>query len=434
MSKPPVKVSTDPRTVALTLFRAVLRDGRPLDEQAEVLCRGLEPRDRGFVRNLVATALRRIGQTDLVLKRFLDRPLPQKLSPVRDVLRLGATQLLYLETPPHAVVDTSVQLVKGGRFTPYAGLVNAVLRKVARHGTEIADGIDGVRFNTPKWLWLEWMEAYGEETARAIAEAHLHEAPLDITLRAGEDPALWAERLEADVLPTGSLRRRGGGAVAELPGFADGKWWVQDAAAALPARLLGDVAGKRVVDLCAAPGGKTMQLASAGARVTAVDRSGRRLRRVTENLGRLGLEAEIVDADAIEWRPDTLADAVLLDAPCSATGTIRRHPDVQRHKTPEDVDSLRDTQADILKATAEMVAPGGLVVYCTCSLQRQEGEDQIAAALAAGLPFERQPFDPAEIGGLTGAITPEGDLRTLPSLLAEQGGMDGFFAARLRRL
>jgi 16S rRNA (cytosine967-C5)-methyltransferase len=422
------------RAVALRLFTAVLRDGRPLDEQAEVMTRGLEPRDRAFVRNLVATTLRRVGQIDLVLKRFLDRPLPRKLAPVRDVLRLGTAQLVFLETPAHAVVDTAVQLVKGGRFGPYAGLINAVLRRVARDGAAAAAEIDAPRLNTPKWLWLDWVETYGPDRARAIAEAHLTEAPLDLTLRPGEDPAVWAERLEAVVLPTGSLRRRGGGAVAELPGFAEGKWWVQDAAAALPARLFPEVAGQSVIDLCAAPGGKTLQLAAAGARVTAVDRSARRLRRVTENLDRLGLSAEVVDADAQTWRPPAPADAVLLDAPCSATGTIRRHPDVARHKRPEDVESLEATQAALLRAATEMVRPGGLIVYCTCSLQRQEGEAQVDAALDLGLPLARLPVAAAEVGGLEGAVTGPGDLRTLPCLLPDLGGMDGFFAARLRRL
>jgi 16S rRNA (cytosine967-C5)-methyltransferase len=225
-----------------------------------------------------------------------------------------------------------------------------------------------------------------------------------------------------------------GGAVHELDGFEDGAWWVQDAAAALPVRLLGDVAGKRVLDLCAAPGGKTVQLAAAGAEVTAIDRSARRLRRVRENLNRLGLEATIQDADAIEWRPEELADAVLLDAPCSATGTIRRHPDVARLKRAQDVTDLAETQAALLRASAEMVKPGGLVVYCTCSLQAAEGEDQIAAALAAGLPFERVPVTAEEVGGLSEAITAKGELRTLPCHWSDRGGLDGFFAARLRRL
>lgn len=422
------------RRVALDLFEAVLRRQRPLEEQADQFTRDLAPRDRAFVRLLVATTLRRLGQIDKVLTRFLDRPLPRKLAPVRDVLRLGTAQLLFLDTPSHAVVDTSVNLVKGGRMAPYAGLVNAVLRRIAREGRAVCETIDAARFNTPKWLWLDWVATYGEATARAIAEAHLNEAPLDLTLRPGADPAEWATKLDAEVLPTGSLRRRAGGSVAELPGFADGQWWVQDAAAALPARLLGDVSGQRVIDLCAAPGGKTLQLAAAGAEVTAVDRSARRLRRVTENLGRLGLSATVVDADAKTWRPAHLADAVLLDAPCSATGTIRRHPDVARHKTPDDVDALSATQQALLRAATEMVKPGGLIVYCTCSLQAEEGPAQIATALDLDLPVERVAIAAAEVGGLDELITADGDLRTLPCHLPGKGGLDGFFAARLRRV
>ncbi|MGC2854979.1 RsmB/NOP family class I SAM-dependent RNA methyltransferase [Novispirillum sp. DQ9] len=422
------------RTAALEVFQAVLRDQRPLEDQVELRTRSLDPRDRAFVRLVVATTLRRLGQIDRVLDRALDRPMPRKLAPVKDILRLGAAQLLFLDTPAHAVVDTAVQLTKAGRFLPYAGMVNAVLRRLSREGKELAAAVDAARLNTPRWLWQDWVTTYGEDTARAIGAAHLTEAPLDITLRPGEDAAAWAERLDAVVLPTGSLRRAAGGGIAGLPGFDEGTWWVQDAAAALPARLLGDVAGKRVADLCAAPGGKTLQLAAAGAEVLAVDRSARRLRRVTENLARLRLTAEIVDADAVTWRPDAPVDAVLLDAPCSATGTIRRHPDVPRHKTPADIETLAATQGALLRAAADMVVPGGLVVYCVCSLQAAEGPAQVAAALDLGLPFEIVPVTADEVGGLAELLAPDGGLRTLPCHLPGQGGLDGFYAARLRRL
>lgn len=422
------------RSVALAVFQAVLRDSRPLDEQADALSQALESRDRAFVRMLVATTLRRLGQIDLVINQCLDKPMPSKLATVRDVLRLGAAQLLFLETPVHAVVDTSVELVKRGRFAPYAGLTNAVLRRISRDGSRISDSVDAPRFNTPKWLWQNWSKTWGEETARQIGLAHLSEAPLDITLRPDQDQAVWAERLEATVLPFGTLRRTMGGNVADLPGFNEGQWWIQDAAASLPARLLGDVRDKTIIDLCAAPGGKTMQLASAGATVTAVDRSARRLRRVASNLERLGLGATLVDADATQWKPETLVDGVLLDAPCSATGTIRRHPDVARHKRPDDVQNLVATQTELLRAAVDMVRPGGLVVYCTCSLQKAEGEERVAHALSAGLPVEGVPVTAQEIGGLSALITPEGWLRTMPFHNSENGGMDGFFAARLRKL
>lgn len=437
--RPPPSAATPlaNRAAALEAFRAVLRDQKPLEEQVDTSTRALEPRDRAFVRLLVTTTLRRLGQIDVVLDRCLDRKPPRKLAEVRDIMRLGAAQLLFLDTPAHAVVDTAVTLVKAGRFAPYAGLVNAVLRRVARDGVELAATVDAQRLNTPRWLWLDWVATYGEDTARAIGAAHLNEPPLDITLRPGQDPAAWAERLEATVLPTGSLRRSAGagGAVSALPGYADGLWWVQDAAAALPVGLLGNVAGQRVADLCAAPGGKTMQLAAAGALVTAVDRSARRLRRVSANLDRLGLSATLIDADATAWQPEGGPfDAVLLDAPCSATGTIRRHPDVPRHRRPADIEALAATQAALLRAACDMVKPGGLIVYCVCSLQHAEGPAQVAAALDLGLPLELVPVQAAEVGGLAELITPEGALRTLPCHLAEAGGMDGFYAARLRRV
>ncbi|MEI7610759.1 MAG: RsmB/NOP family class I SAM-dependent RNA methyltransferase, partial [Rhodospirillaceae bacterium] len=278
-----------------------------------------------------------------------------------------------------------------------------------------------------------WSAAYGPDTARAIAEAHLHEAPLDLTLKNPAESALWAERLEAEVLATGSLRRAAGGAVAELPGFADGGWWVQDAAAALPATLFGDLAGRRVYDLCAAPGGKTAQLAALGAQVTAVDRSAPRLERLATNLARLGLAAATVAADAALWQPEESADAILLDAPCSATGTIRRHPDIPHLKDRADVAKLAALQRRLLARAVALLKPGGTLVYTVCSLQPEEGEEQIAALLAAGAPVSRRPLVAGEAGVPDAALTAAGDLRTLPCHLAALGGMDGFFVARLLR-
>lgn len=423
------------RTAAFQTLQGVLRRGRPLEEQADQETRGLEPRDRAFVRNVVATTLRRIGQIDLIINQCLDKPMPAKLADVRDILRLGAAQLVFLDLPPHAVVDTAVEMVKRGRLAPYSGLVNAVLRRLSRDGKALSDAVDAERFNTPKWLWLDWVETYGEDVARSIGAQHLVEPPpLDLTLRPGQDPVMWAEQLGAEILPTGTLRRPGGGMVQDLPGYAEGVWWIQDAAAAIPARLLGDISGRAVIDLCAAPGGKTMQLAAAGASVTALDKSARRLRRVAENLTRIGAEAVVLDGDAVTWRPETPADAVLLDAPCSATGTIRRHPDVARLKRPADVAALAETQEALLEAALEMVKPGGLVIYCVCSLQKAEGADRINAALAAGLPFERVPVTADEVGGMAELISDEGDVRTLPCHLSDMGGMDGFFVARLRRI
>lgn len=423
---------TTARGLALLLLHDVLGRGQPLDERLALRldASALEARDRGFVRALVATTLRRLGQIDAALAALIAKPLPASAAAVTDTLRLGAAQLLFLGTPAHAAVAATVDLVPETQAR-YRGLVNAVLRRLAERGAEIVAGQDAARLNVPDWLWRAWAAEYGEERARAIAAASLVEAPLDITAK--RDAALWAERLGGVLLPTGTIRRPSGGAVSDLPGFAEGAWWVQDAAAALPARLVGNVAGRAVVDLCAAPGGKTAELAAAGARVTAVEKSAPRAERLAANLKRLGLAAEIVRADAATWRPRAPADAVLLDAPCTATGTIRRHPDILRHKRPSDVAGAARLQDRLLGAALAMLKPGGTLVYCVCSLQAEEGPARIAALLARGAPVARRPIAPAEIGGLAEAVTAEGDLRTLPCHLAEAGGLDGFYAARLVR-
>lgn len=427
------KPKLDPRHLALDLIEAVLVKRRLLDDafDSDPRTPKLADRDRAFARALVATTLRRLGQIDDLVRRCLDKKLPAKASRAMDVLRLGTAQLLFLNTPPHAAIDTSVDLVKGTQMAGFAKLINAVLRRLDREGRAWVDAQDAAKLNTPAWLWESWVEAYGADIARAIATANLTEASVDITI-AG-DAEGWADKLEADPLPTGSLRRRGPGDITQLPGFAEGAWWVQDMAAALPARLMGDVRGKRVADLCAAPGGKALQLAVAGGIVTAVDRSARRLRRFSENLARLNLESEIVEADVAAWEPDSPFDAVLLDAPCTATGTLRRHPDGLRLKGPGDVAALADQQTALLAAAARMVAPGGVLVYCVCSLEAEEGIRQVESLLAGNPAFVRKPITPEEIGGMSELITPDGDLRTLPCHLAERGGMDAFFAARLVR-
>lgn len=405
---------------------------RPADEALDHAADAarLEPRDRAFAMTLVATTLRRLGQIDAVLGRFLERPLPPRGAEARNLLRLAVCQLAFLQTPAHAAVHTAVSLAARRRpLRPYGGLVNAVLRRASAEAARIVAAQDEALLNTPKWLLASWEAAYGRQAARAIAEAHLAEPPLDLTLR---DPGVVPAGLDGVQLPTGSLRLRHKGPIRALAGYAAGEWWVQDAAAALPAKLLGALAGRRVIDLCAAPGGKTAQLAAAGAEVVAVERSAERLRQLEGNLERLELQAELVCADAAEWRPAEPADAVLLDAPCSATGTIRRHPDVARLKRPGDVAALAAIQARLLAAAVSMTRPGGTLVYCACSLQPEEGPAQVDALVAAG-GVARVPVEADEIGGLAEAITPEGDVRTLPCHMAELGGMDGFYVARLRR-
>jgi 16S rRNA (cytosine967-C5)-methyltransferase len=407
------------RRCALALLDAVLRRRRRLDEAlaADADLARLSARDRAFARNLTATTLRRLGQIDALLRELVPR-MPRDAT--RDVLRIGACQLAFLRTPAHAAVDTTVQLAKE------TGFVNAVLRRIAREGDAAIAAQDAARLNTPDWLWQSWTDAYGAETARAIATAHLAEPPLDITVKS--DPEGWAARLGGTVLPTGTVRlAAGSGMVTELPGFADGAWWVQDAAAALPARALPAAPGKTIVDLCAAPGGKTAQLAAAGCRVIAVERSARRLALVAETLQRLRLSAELVADDARTWRPAAKADAVLLDAPCTATGTIRRHPDAPWVKRPGDQAEQARAQTALLDAAAEMLAPGGALVYAVCSLQPEEGPLQIEAFLARHREFARDPID-------SEFATAAGDIRTLPCHWPQHGGIDGFYVARLRML
>ncbi|MTJ83773.1 MAG: MFS transporter [Telmatospirillum sp.] len=429
------------RTRAFQALEAILRHRRGLEDALAQPSRDIDPgaaaapdldeRDRAFVRLLVATTLRRLGQIDDVLTAFLATPLPPRAHRAQDVLRLGAAQLLFLDTPAHAAVDTAVELARELGLAAHLKLVNALLRRVSREGRDRVAGQDAERLNTPDWLWESWSTAYGEAICRQIATAHLAEAPLDISVKG--DPAAWAGPLAADLLPTGTLRRRPGGSVERLPGFEEGAWWVQDAAAALPARLFGPLAGRRIADLCAAPGGKTAQLAAAGAEVTALDRSAARLDRLKRNLSRLGLEARVETADAAVWRPERPFDGILLDAPCSATGTLRRHPDAASLKRPDDVGRLVAAQSRLLAAAIDMTAPGGLVIYCTCSLQPEEGAAAIDAAIRSGAPVRRVPITPSEVAGLAELVTPDGDLRCLPCHLAEKGGMDGFFAARLER-
>lgn len=403
-------MSSDPtRLAAFDLLTAVLDRRRTLDEAIAALP-SIDPRDRAAAHRLAASVLRRAGTLDAALEPFLRKAPPD---PVRNILRLGAAGLLLLETPAHAAVATAVDLARARGLAPFTGLINAVLRKLT---PSALDGLDSPRLDTPPWLWTSW----GRD-ARAIAEAHQHEAPLDLTLKPGAQPPQ-----DAIELPTGSWRLPPGTRVAELPGFAEGEIWVQDAAAALPARLLAPQPGERIADLCAAPGGKTAQLAAAGATVTAIEHNPARLARLRENLARLNLQADIIEADATTWRPPQPFDAILLDAPCTATGTIRRHPEILHLRRPRDVAAMAEQQDRLIAAAAAMLKPGGRLIYAVCSLQPEEGSARIAAALAT-LPLAPALFNPDECP-LPDALTQGGDIRTTPAM-----SMDGFFIARLRR-
>jgi 16S rRNA (cytosine967-C5)-methyltransferase len=431
------------RRIAADILDGVLHKRRTLDDQldgsgAHPGLKALPDRDRALMRRLVATILRRLGTLGHVLSRLLDRGMPGDAPRAQSALLIGAAQILWMDVPDHAAVDLSVRLVQSDRrAAKYAGLVNAVLRRCAREGEGLIAEVREQMLDLPPWLAKRWVAHYGETAAREMAAAIGHEPSLDLTVKA--DAAQWASRLHGEVLPTGSVRTLLHGSVTMLPGFSDGQWWVQDAAAALPARLFGDVAGKTIVDLCAAPGGKTAQLALAGANVIALDRSPARTGRLRDNLARLSLQAEAVVADACEWQgaDEGGYDGILLDAPCTSTGTIRRHPDVAWLRQEGDIAQLVGLQTRLLQKAASLLKPGGMLVYCTCSLEPEEGEAAIAALLAAEPDLHRRPIAPSEVGGLTELINSDGDLRTLPCHLPHSdprfAGLDGFYAARLVR-
>ena len=429
------------RRIAADILDGVLHKRRTLDDQLEGAAahpglKALSDRDRALMRRLVATILRRLGTLGHVLSRLLDRGIPTDAPRAQSALLIGAAQILWMDVPDHAAVDLSVRLVQSDRrAAKYAGLINAVLRRCAREGQPLIDEVASQTLDIPPWLMARWSAHYGESTARAMALALSHEPSLDLTVKS--DAAQWATRLHGETLPTGTVRTLLHGPVTMLPGFGDGQWWVQDAAAALPARLFGDIAGKSIADLCAAPGGKTAQLVHGGAKLTALDRSPNRVARLRDNLARLGLETQTVVADATEWQPPGGEgfDGVLVDAPCASTGTIRRHPDVAWLKQEADIGALTALQKRLLQKAVSLLRPGGTLVYCTCSLEPEEGEQAIAGLLASDPAMRRMPITAAEVAGLAEIVTPDGDLRTLPCHLPHAdprlGGLDGFYAARL---
>lgn len=403
------------RETAVAILDGVLGEGRMLSDFDGA---GLAPADRARALRLAQAVLRHLEPADRVLDRQLRKAPPLT---ARNVLRLAVVERAQ-GAAAHGVVNAAVEILRKGRRTAHlAGLANAVLRALPEGG--LFDALPPQRM--PRWLRQPLVHAYGREVVSAIEAVQAQEPPLDLTLRAGVPVP------EGKVLPTGSLRLALAGQVSALPGYAEGGWWVQDAAAALPARMLDVQPGERVLDLCAAPGGKTLQLAAAGAAVVALDSSPARMARVAANLERTGLTAQMVVADALEWEPEAPFDAILLDAPCSATGTIRRHPDLPFVKDGTEVAGLVALQARLLDRALGWLKPGGRLVFATCSLLPEEGEGQLAGALARhpGLVVERVALPGVEDGWWTEA----GGLRLRPDYWADRGGMDGFFAVRLRR-
>ena len=423
------------RKAAISILSQVLRRKRPLDlAAAEVLSKSeLEPRDQSFARAIASASLRHFGRLEALIRAFVPKaPPPHKAGPTLEILLAGSAELLFLGVPPHAAVDGANRMARADpKAVHFRPLINAVLRRVAQEGQGVLKKQDTALVNTPDWLFERWRAVHGEEKARCIACAHLEIPPLDLALKSANDP--YTDFSDALLLAPGHLRLRDAGRVESLPGFADGRWWVQDFAASLPATLLGDVRGKPVLDLCAAPGGKTLQLAAAGAHVTSVDLAPERLALVDANLMRTHLSAELVAADVRDWKPESLAPFVLLDAPCLATGTIRRHPDLPWIKSAADLVNAESLQHELLEAAAGMTTPGGILVYAVCSLEAEEGVEQIEAFLARHEDFKRQELNSGEVLDDT-FITEKGDLKTLPSYWSDRGGMDGFYAARLRRL
>ncbi|HMO74281.1 MAG TPA: RsmB/NOP family class I SAM-dependent RNA methyltransferase [Sphingopyxis sp.] len=409
---------TATRRAALRLIDAVLRRGDPLDIAAHAATQGLAPADRAFAVAIVSETLRWMDALDALIDGATAQPLPEDVKS-RAVLRLALAQLLVLGSPPHAVVSTALPLVDGGPRR----LVHAILSRAQQEEWRLPE-----RPALPAGPAERWTNQWGAETVAAAETAWRTAPPVDLSFSAEPDPAAWPE---ATTLAPLHRRLPRGQAIDTLPGYAEGGWWVQDLAASLPARLLGRGEGRAILDLCAAPGGKTMQLAAAGWLVTAVDASAKRLARLEENLDRTGLKAAVVQGDIRKWEPGETADAVLLDAPCSATGIFRRHPDVLHRIEPRQIAEMAELQGELLARAAGWVKPGGMLVYATCSLERAEGEERIAAFLADHAGWT---VDPARADELPAGIAPDasGFVRTLPGLLADAGGLDGFFIARLR--
>lgn len=432
-TKPNFKAAIMSRQICYHILVAV-SEGEQLDLvlNADEHLPKLDDRDRRFVRLLATTCLRRRGQIEKVLAPMIPRRPFGAQEHANLIMLMGAVQLLILKTGPHAAVDSTVELMRQQGFDRLTGMANAVMRRLTREGEALFEKTSATD-NLPDWMAQSWTEAYGAEKTAAIAALAMEVPTLDISV--ASDPEGWAEKLEGTLINNSTIRREFDGDPSKLPGFASGKWWVQDAAAALPATLLGDIAGKDVIDLCAAPGGKTAQLIAAGAQVTALDAARKRVDKLRRNLKRLNMSADLKQADGRTYVPDFPVDAILLDAPCSATGTLRRRPDILGSRTTEDITALQSLQWELTTTALSWLKPGGRLVYATCSLQPDEGEAVIAAIIdAAEGKVEIDPIHPSECGEFATAIRADGTMRIIPSDFAAIGGVDGFYVARLKSL
>jgi 16S rRNA (cytosine967-C5)-methyltransferase len=432
----PAKPGLQARMAAVKLLAAVVEqktslDGMMDEEHGNPAYSALSIADRALVRAILNSCLRQLTRIDAIFDRFLDKPLPDGARNLRHILAVAAAQILFLDVPDHSAVDLAVeQARRDPRSARFANLVNALLRRLGREKDTVLAEVSATVPVFPAWFQNRLEEVYGAAAAQAIGDACLTPAPVDLTVKS--DPNGWAEKLGGLLLPTGSVRLpEFQGSVTELEGFTEGEWWVQDAAATIPANLFGDLKGKAVADLCAAPGGKTAQLVLLGGNVTAVEQSGSRMKRLKGNLARLGMEAEFLQSKLEDLPAEPRFDAILLDAPCSSTGTIRRHPDVFWTKDGADVEKLASVQGRLLRHAFGLLKPGGTLVFSNCSLDPLEGEELIEAFLKDNASAARVPVSPENWPGLEAAIDANGDVRTTPAML---GGMDGFYAAVLTRL
>lgn len=430
----------DMRRAALAIIEAVFDGGQMLDVAQQKEGHELDARDQAFLKQLTTLYFRKRGSLRWVMRQLMERPLPVKMIAVERLIELGIVQILFMRTADHAAVDQSVRLIGGRRNTSESnmkGLANAVLRNAIRQRDTLLEDVEKeTLIDLPGWLRKRWVLKMGEETVKAIALSMRQDITIDITVKNPDERESLAKAIDADILPTGSLRLKQATDITQLEGFADGRWWVQDMAAAIPATLFGPLAGKHVADLCSAPGGKTMQLAAAGAKVTAIDRSSKRMPRLWQNLERTHL-TDMVDPlvqDVMEWKADKNITHILLDAPCSATGTMRRNPDGPWLKSVKQIRELTVMQSNMLDHVFAQLPVGGSLIYCVCSLEDEEGPNQIKAFLERTASAKLVPITSDKVGGMDELCSESGYLQCRPDFLAEQGGMDGFFAAHIDKV